>query len=276
MVEPSERQRLEHGVAMLVGDMDHSLSTDADRKVLLERKQLLSSQMEELRATMRQVQEDSERSSDEARQCEAEAALELSKVAALRDKVQTLLQQIQRSQQQALEHRRAERDLRVEMERAKGTFQEVISVEMDVQMAIRNEIGQLQQVVQDLANRIETKMSEIDRLEQANSWARAEVSGSVTRWRQRCLWRQEQLRRGLEGKDAEPRRQSPADDEAEALRLMGFCLGALKLESDGSPGKSPRGNGAAQMQKDVVRCFGAITGAKNWLMGSNMDEHSIF
>lgn len=218
MVEPSERQRLEHGVAMLVGDMDHSLSTDADRKVLLERKQLLSSQMEELRATMRQVQEDSERSSDEARQCEAEAALELSKVAALRDKVQTLLQQIQRSQQQALEHRRAERDLRVEMERAKGTFQEVISVEMDVQMAIRNEIGQLQQVVQDLANRIETEMSEIDRLEQANSWARAEVSGSVTRWRQRCLWRQEQLRRGLEGKDAEPRRQSPADDEAEALR----------------------------------------------------------
>lgn len=57
---------------------------------------------------------------------------------------------------------------------------------------------------------------------------------------------------------------------------MGFCLGVLKLESDGSPGKSPRGNGAAQMQKDVVRCFGAITGAKNWLMGSNMDEHSIF
>lgn len=57
---------------------------------------------------------------------------------------------------------------------------------------------------------------------------------------------------------------------------MGFCLGALKLESDGSPGKSPRGNGAAQMQKDVVRCFGAITGAKNWLMGSNMDEHSTF
>ena len=33
-------------------------------------------------------------------------------------------------------------------------------------MSIRNEIGQLQQVVQDLATRIETKMTEIDRLEQ--------------------------------------------------------------------------------------------------------------
>lgn len=68
------------------------------------------------------------------------------------------------------------------MERAKATFQEVISVELEVQIAVRNEIGQLQQVVQDLANRIDTKMLEIERLEQANSWARSEAPCGAGGW----------------------------------------------------------------------------------------------
>ena len=92
-----------------------------------------------------------------------------------RDKVQTLQEQLGRSRQQAFEHLRAERELLVEMDRAKATYQEVISVELDVQQAVRNEIGQLQQVVQDLKDRIDTKVLEIERLEQANSWAKAEA-----------------------------------------------------------------------------------------------------
>eukprot|EP00913_Durusdinium_trenchii_P003977 g3683.t1 len=170
----------------------------------------LSSQMEELRATMRNVQEDSERSSDEARQCEAEAALDLSQLAALslgqpllvaidhdrvvvKDQLQTLREQIQRSKQQQVEHRRAERELRVEMDRAKATFQE-------------------------------TKMLEIDRLEQANTWARSEVFASGTRWRQQLLWRQQQIRMGRKGAVT----TEHTSQEAETLRLMGFCLGALE------------------------------------------------
>ncbi|CAJ1350928.1 unnamed protein product, partial [Effrenium voratum] len=186
---------LEHRIASLVGD--EPLSADhADRNELLEQKHVLSSQMEELRATMRNVQEDGEHCSDQARQFEAEGALDLIKVAAQRDKLQTLREQLQRSRQQAVEHRRAERELRAEIERAKATFHEVISVELEVQAAVRNEIGQLRQVVQDLAARIETKMDEISRLEQANEWAAAEVSSAAQRWRETCLERRRLLRSG--------------------------------------------------------------------------------
>ena len=73
---------LEKGIESLVGDI--SVDADEERKELLEQKQLLSGRMEELRATMREVQEESEKSSDEARRMEAEAALELCKVVALR------------------------------------------------------------------------------------------------------------------------------------------------------------------------------------------------
>ncbi|CAK9017761.1 unnamed protein product [Durusdinium trenchii] len=218
------RKSLESGIAALLSDISPASTEHAECRRLLEQKQLLSSQMEELRATMRNVQEDSERSSDEARQCEAEAALDLSQLAALKDQLQTLREQIQRSKQQQVEHRRAERELRVEMDRAKATFQEVISVEMDVQIAIRSEIGQLQQVVQDLETRIETKMLEIDRLEQANTWARSEVFASGTRWRQQLLWRQQQIRMGRKGAVT----TEHTSQEAETLRLMGFCLGALE------------------------------------------------
>ncbi|CAJ1460821.1 unnamed protein product [Effrenium voratum] len=129
---------LEHRIASLVGD--EPLSADhADRNELLEQKHVLSSQMEELRATMRNVQEDGEHCSDQARQFEAEGALDLIKVAAQRDKLQTLREQLQRSRQQAVEHRRAERELRAEIERAKATFHEVISVELEVQPILRSE-----------------------------------------------------------------------------------------------------------------------------------------
>lgn len=80
--QPDARKALEKGIETFLSDI--SVSCDSERKALLEQKQLLSARMEELRATMRHVQEDSEQSSDEARRMEAEAALELCKVVALR------------------------------------------------------------------------------------------------------------------------------------------------------------------------------------------------
>ncbi|CAE7265266.1 unnamed protein product [Symbiodinium sp. CCMP2592] len=168
---------LETGLVTVISGHVEPSGDHADRCGLLQQKQQLSSQMETLRATMRHVQEDGEHCSNEARQFEAEGALDYIKVAAQRDKLQTLREQIRRSKLQAAEHRRAERELRTEVDRAKATFQEVLSVESDVQAAVRNEIGQLQQVVQDLTTRIDAKSAEIERLERANEWAAAEAAG---------------------------------------------------------------------------------------------------
>eukprot|EP00931_Biecheleriopsis_adriatica_P060263 TRINITY_DN36176_c0_g1_i1.p1 TRINITY_DN36176_c0_g1~~TRINITY_DN36176_c0_g1_i1.p1 ORF type:complete len:281 (+),score=76.01 TRINITY_DN36176_c0_g1_i1:123-845(+) len=228
--------QLEKACKAAVGEpCEPSWEEHADRSELLSQKQSLGHDMEELRATMRRLQEDGERCSNEARECEAVGALDLVRASVHRDKLATLRAQIRRSRQQSCEHFEAVQELRAELGRAAATYQEVSSLEGEMQSAVEIEIAQLQQVVHDLAARMESKAAEIERLERANEWAASEVVTSGKRWQQVSSQRQAALESGFAAAKAGgscPLTSADAlagkDAVIEALPLLGFCLGVLR------------------------------------------------
>ncbi|CAE8611281.1 unnamed protein product, partial [Polarella glacialis] len=124
---------LDQGRSAFVGEVnaaDESLyaQENYDRSVLLKQKQALGFRMEELRATMRRVQEDGELCITAAREEAALHSLDLVLAAGQRDELTVLKQQLARSRQQNSEHLQAEQELRAELARTSATFQDAVAV----------------------------------------------------------------------------------------------------------------------------------------------------
>eukprot|EP00933_Yihiella_yeosuensis_P072826 TRINITY_DN81364_c0_g1_i1.p1 TRINITY_DN81364_c0_g1~~TRINITY_DN81364_c0_g1_i1.p1 ORF type:complete len:340 (-),score=101.41 TRINITY_DN81364_c0_g1_i1:271-1290(-) len=229
---------------------DVSLSTGSaegheDRSSLLTQKKSLGSQMEELRATMRSVQEDGEVCTNELREFEIAQALDEVLIAAKRDELATLKEQLKRARQQGAEHAAVEQELRNELERASATYEDLVTGEAETQRAVRQEIAQLQQVVQDLRARMDAKGFEMEHLENVNVRAAARVAFATKKWQDARSNRLAALQAaGNPAVSSVQQDTDAADDAGKVLPLLGICLGMVKqLEAKDYKAKAAKAAG---------------------------------
>lgn len=153
------------------------------RCALLAEKRNLGASMEELRATMRSVQEQCERCTVETRSTTALQASARTLLVSTLDELSKVHAQLRRSTQQAADHIEARRRLTQALSESADNFQTFIAQEVEAQSAIQHEVVQLQQVVRDLESRLRSKSGEIDRLVRANGKASEEVAVLMANWR---------------------------------------------------------------------------------------------
>mmetsp|Transcript_131461 Transcript_131461/g.408678 ORF Transcript_131461/g.408678 Transcript_131461/m.408678 type:complete len:260 (-) Transcript_131461:45-824(-) len=151
---------------------------------LLAEKRSVGGSMEELRATMRSVQEQCERCTVETRNSTAMYASSRTMLVSTHDELAKVHAQLRRATQQASDHLEARRRLGHALTDCAESFQNIIGQEVEAHAAIQNEVLQLQQVVRDLESRLRNSSGEMDRLVRANAKASAEVTALMVSWRQ--------------------------------------------------------------------------------------------
>lgn len=146
--------------------------------------------MEELRATMRSVQEQCERCTVETRNTRALEASARALLVSTHDELAKVHAQLRRATQQAADHIEARRRLSQALSEFAENFQNIAGQEVDSHAAIQHEVAQLQEVVRDLESRLRSKSGEIDRLVRANLKASEEVTtlaSTLRQEREQCL-----------------------------------------------------------------------------------------
>lgn len=156
----------------------------AVRHRLLEDKRVLATSMENLRATMRTLQEDGECCTTRARSSAGRLLATECERLAVEDELEKVRGQLRRSRVQISEHVQAGECLARRLEACAGAFSEAISQEVESQEAVRHEVDQLRGVTEDLEGRLEAKVSELQRLREANEAAVAKVTAAANDWRQ--------------------------------------------------------------------------------------------
>jgi len=156
-------------------------SGEARRKLLSE-KRALGAVMEELRATMRSVQEQCEQCTVETRNTAAMEASAQTLTLAVSDDLRKVRGQLQRAAQQVAEHLEAQGRLGQELSQCAEAFHGIVAQELEAHAAVEHEVLQLQQVVRDLECRLRSKSGEIDRLVRAKTTAAAEVRSLKQCW----------------------------------------------------------------------------------------------
>uniref|UniRef100_A0A7S1KWP6 Uncharacterized protein n=1 Tax=Alexandrium catenella TaxID=2925 RepID=A0A7S1KWP6_ALECA len=173
-----------HDHPALLAWSDASMEAQGEaRCAALAEKRNLGASMEELRATMRSVQEQCERCTVETRNTAAVEASARTLLASAHDELAKVHAQLRRSTQQAADHIEARRRLTQALGEFAEAFQGMIAQEVDAHGAIQHEVAQLQQVVRDLDTRLRSKSGEIDRLVRANTRASEEVTALIASWR---------------------------------------------------------------------------------------------
>jgi len=150
---------------------------------LLAEKRSLGRSMEDLRATMRSVQEQCERCTVEMRNTTAVEASARTMLLSTHDELAKVHAQLRRATQQAADHIEARRRLGQALTEFAESFQNIVGQEVEAHAAIDHEVSQLKQVVHDLENRLRSKSGEIDRLVRANVKASEEVTALMADWR---------------------------------------------------------------------------------------------
>lgn len=153
------------------------------RCALLSEKRTLGSAMEELRATMRSVQEDIERYVTETSVFTAQQSAAGAKNSTARDELEKVQGQLQRARQQSAEHMRSRVRMQQELPRCASVFQKLLDQESEAHGAVQHEVGQLQQVVRDLESRLRTKAGEIEQLKRDDIQTGEELAAAVESWR---------------------------------------------------------------------------------------------
>ena len=152
------------------------------RGKLLEEKRELGCSMEELRAMMRVLQEGGEVTTLRGRAHEALRVAAEARLAASHDELAKAQGQLRRSALQREEHREARERLREELSQCLANFQAVLSAEEEAQAAVRQEVGQLRAVTQDLEERLRAKVLETAELNEAGRGAAERLAAAEREW----------------------------------------------------------------------------------------------
>jgi len=219
------------------------------RCTLLEDKRVLGSAMEELRSTMRALQEGGERCTFRSRTCAARLLATRALTAASRDEVCKVQAQLRRAREQLAEHRSAKSRVQEELLLSAAAFGEALSQEAEANICMRQEVDQLTQVTEDLESRLRAKSADIAKAKEANAEATSKVATALERWRNLREARKDALDHG------------PLGDCLAVLRLVASGQGlqsgstaekdqppVAKLQSttaDGHPAAAPRQNEAS-------------------------------
>lgn len=153
------------------------------RHDLLDGKKSLATAMEQLRATMRNLQENGEMFMTQERASAADHLAVESVQFATQDELRKTKSQLGRSREQSEEHRGAKTRLKQQLEACAIAFGEAIQAESEAQEAMRQEIDQLGGVNEDLDLRLKAKMAEVEKLKAVNGSAIEKSAVFAGRWR---------------------------------------------------------------------------------------------
>jgi len=195
------------------------------RRALLEEKRVLGNAMEELRSTMRGLQEDGERCIHSSRTSASRLLASRALTSASQDEVNKVKGQLRRSREQVAEHVEATMQLREELQLCAGAFSDAVSQEADAHVAMRQEVEQLTQVTEDLEARLRAKSHDIAKAKEANLEAASRVAAALEQWA------------------TSHRTRTAAIDQGP----LGDCLDALRSVASGQPSQRTRTSGAAQV-----------------------------
>lgn len=166
------------------------------RRALLEDKKLLGTAMEELRSTMRALQEEGERCTVRSRSSAARFLATKSLATASQDEIEKIHGQLRRAREQLAEHTEARSRLQEELHLCATAFGEAVAVEVEAHAGMRQEVEQLTQVTEDLEGRLRTKAHDIERARASNSEAALKVSSALERWQRARSSRSSQVEAG--------------------------------------------------------------------------------
>lgn len=202
------------------------------RALLLEEKRALGTSMEELRATMRALQEDGEWCMVRTRSSAAQLMATESVAFATRDELEKVRSQLRRSREQISEHQEARAQLKQQLEACAIAFGEAVSQEAEAQEAMRQEVDQLRQVTEDLEGRLRAKAVEIERLRYANSAVADKAGATREAWRQARDACAAALEAGALGGCMRALKDLTADTRRDTRSQTPLRLGAKHADSD--------------------------------------------
>lgn len=166
------------------------------RQGLLEEKRLLAVTMEELRSTMRGLQEEGEKATAAAHSSSVRALATRTMVFASQDELDKVREQIRRSREQVAQHAEANGRLTRELHSCTAAFSEAIAAEMDSHANIQQEVEMLTKVTEDLESRLRNKTHDIEQARESNAEARAMVATATENWRRAHRLRATAFERG--------------------------------------------------------------------------------
>jgi len=154
-------------------------SIDANKRCsLLQEKQTLSRSMESLREKMRNTQQINERYAEKARSSLTKLVESECLLIATQDELRKVRMQSRRSKEQIEEHREACVSLRESLKARVQDLAQVLRGEKCVLEIVKQEIGQLAHVIEELGGRLQIKTSEVHDLQMANQELVDRISAS--------------------------------------------------------------------------------------------------